>query len=360
MTLDTPDRRLLNLLQTRLPLDLHPFRVLAEMAGLPLEELLERLKRMKAIGIIRRISAIFDSHRLGYQSTLVAARVPPERLAEVSAVINAHPGVSHNYARNDAYNLWFTLAVSPESGLGLQRTVEALAHLARLDSILVLPTLRRFKIGVRLDMTEGDDGGFARADTEDSLPVGPAIPPESLSEPDKEAVRILQRDLPLVQAPFRLLSENTPFDEQALMERARALLQRGVLRRFAAILHHRRAGFDANGMGVWKVPEEQIEEVGFQMARYPAVSHCYQRPTYPDWPYNLFSMVHGKSRDACEAVFRQLSEETGLREYRVLFSTDEFKKSRVRYFTSEEAEWENVLLKCALPGTSGAGGKASK
>jgi len=360
MNLDASDRRLLNLLQTRLPLHLHPFRVLAEPAGLPLEELLERLKRMKAGGIIRRISAIFDSHRLGYRSTLVAARVPPERLAEVAAVINAHPGVSHNYARNDAYNLWFTLAVSPESRLGLQRTVEALAHLARLDSILVLPTLRRFKIGVRLDMTEAGDGGFAQADTEDSRPTSPVIPPESLSELDKEAVRILQQDLPLVESPFTLLCENTPFDEQALMERARALLQRGVMRRFAAILHHRRAGFDANGMGVWKVPEQQIEQVGFQMARHPGISHCYQRPTYPDWPYSFFTMVHGKSREECEAVFRRLSEETGLREYRVLFSTEEFKKSRVRYFTSEEAEWENVLLKGDPSGAGEVGGKASR
>ncbi len=359
MKLDTTNRQILNLLQDRLPLDVCPFVSLAKISGLSLDELLERIRKLKESGIIRQISAIFDSQRLGYQSTLAAARVAPERLAEAAAVINRHPGVSHNYARNHAYNLWFTVAVSPESRLGLRKTVELLANLARADSILVVPTLKRFKIGVYFDMAEDDANDVNLEGSNRAMHPGPMKSPQPLSEEDKEIVRILQQDLPLVERPFQILCENSAFTEQALVEQGCAMLQQGVMRRFSAVLRHRKAGFHANGMGVWPIPEEQIDVIGSRMAQHPGVSHCYHRPTFPDWPYTLFTMVHGRSPEQCNEVFRQLSEESGIRDYRVLFSTEEFKRARVRYFTPEEARWEKEVLQGSPAGASRAAERAS-
>ncbi|MBI3393138.1 MAG: Lrp/AsnC family transcriptional regulator, partial [Nitrospirae bacterium] len=162
--LDAVDRRLLNLLQADFPLVPEPFAAIGKDLGIAEADVLERIGRLKAEKIIRQISAIFDTRALGYASSLVAARIPAGRLEEAAAVINEHPGVSHNYRRNDAFNLWFTIAVPPDSRLGLERTVERLGELAGAESIRLLPTLRLFKIGVRLDMTgEGDPANQTEA-----------------------------------------------------------------------------------------------------------------------------------------------------------------------------------------------------
>ena len=111
--------------------------------------------------------------------------------------------------------------------------------------------------------------------------------------------------------------------------------ERRALRRVAAILFHRRAGFSANGMGVWKVPEERIMEIGPLMASFRGISHCYQRPTYADWPYSVFTMAHGRSKEECDAILDSIAEETGIEERRTLYSSTEFKKIRLLYFTDD-------------------------
>ena len=129
-------------------------------------------------------------------------------------------------------------------------------------------------------------------------------------------------------------------DEAQILQMANAFIDDGLARRFAAVMHHRQAGFVANAMSVWQVPEDRIEEVGYQMAGFAAVSHCYQRPTYPDWPYNLFSMTHGRTRKECEDVLDAIASETGLSERVVLYSTKEWKKTRLVYFSPDAEEWE--------------------
>ncbi len=122
------------------------------------------------------------------------------------------------------------------------------------------------------------------------------------------------------------------------------------MRRYAAVLAHRKAGFTFNGMGVWRVPEERLDECGQTMAASAGVSHCYQRPTYPDWPYNLFSMTHGRTKAECEDVLAAIARETGARRLLVLYSTKEYKKTRVSYFTPEEAAWEQQYAPLAVSG----------
>jgi DNA-binding Lrp family transcriptional regulator len=339
--MDDRDRQLLNLIQTRFPLVSRPYRELGQLLGESELEVIERVRRLRSERIIRQISAIFDTKALGYKSSLVAMRVPSERLGEAARIINEHPGVSHNYERNHEYNLWFTIAVPPSSDL--EATVQRLHELAGAETTRVMYTLKLFKIGVELDMT-GERPPDARARPQYGEADRERAGSSRLTERDIAVLRELQEDLPAEPEPFAPMAARLGYSEEELFGHARNLLERGFLRRYAAILYHRKAGFKSNAMGVWNVPSERIGEVGLQMASFAAVSHCYQRPTYPDWPYTIFTMVHGNSDEQCEEILAAISQATGITDYRSLYSTREYKKTRVRYFTPEMAEWEGRYL----------------
>ena len=335
--MDAQDTRLCDLVQNEFPVVERPYAALGETLGLTEGDVLERVGRLRSERIIRQISAIFDTRKLGYRSMLVAARTTPEREERAAEVFSSHPGVTHNYKREHQFNIWFTLGVPPNSRLGLERTVELLGELAEVESIRPLPALRFFKIGVDLDMKGGRDTAAKRTR---SAPSQPAPPPDRIPRRDIAAIRALQGDLRPVVEPFAVPAERHGFTVPELLERAAALQATGQMRRFAAVLYHRSAGFVYNGMGVWRVPEERVEEVGLQMAAFRGVSHCYQRPVYPDWPYNVFSMTHGRSKDECEAVLDAIAAETGLDERVVLYSTKEWKKTRLVSFSPDAEEWE--------------------
>jgi DNA-binding Lrp family transcriptional regulator len=289
---------------------------------------LARVRRLKEADVIRQIGAIFDTRRLGYQSTLVAFHVPDERLEAVAEVVSAHAGVSHNYARPHHYNLWFTLAVPP--GQEVEDEIRRLARQTGVDDWLNLPALRVFKLRThfKLDKNDArrtaDAGGRTQRQSRDLAPS------------DIPYVRVLQQDLPLVPHPFAQAAERLGLSEEEVLAKARELETAGILRRFSAVLRHRRVGYRANGMACWAVPEPRIKEVGQFAAEFPQVSHCYQRPAYPPrWPYTLFTMIHGQTKEDVEAVVAEISREIGIEHVQVLYSTHEFKKERVRYFEEE-------------------------
>ncbi len=338
LQLDPEDKKLLNLLQRDFPLDERPFARLAEKLNVSEKEILRRVARYKQERIVRQISAIFDTRRLGYRSSLVAMSVAREREAEAAAILNGHPGINHNYRRNHSFNLWFTLAVAPTSRLGLQGTVAKLHAMCRADSTRLLPTLKRYKIAVDLDMT-GERPPDATTGQPASTEANRRNVP--LTARQMALVRELQKDIPLVERPFDDWAAAAGLSPAELLAETRGFLACGEMRRFAAVLQHRAAGFVANAMGVWRVPEnEDPDKYGAVMASFSAVSHCYRRPTYPDWPYALFSMVHGRTVDDCERTLQAIAEKTGLREYQALYSSKEYKKTRVQYFTPEADEWE--------------------
>ncbi len=339
---DEIDRRLLNALQAGIPLTRHPFEGIAEAVGVEQDEVLRRMGVLKAAAIIRQVSAIFDTRALGYESTLVAASYPEDRLFEAASVINGHPGVSHNYRRTHDFNMWFTLAVEPGARMSLEDALDVLARETGATSMRILPTLMLYKINVQLDMT-GTTGTTARAEPKAPPRRGDGSPP---SEEDQEAILILQEDLPLVPAPFDVWAEAAGWDPDRLVAKAREMQDRTLMRRFAAVLNHRRAGFGANGMAVWRVPAADVDDFGSRMAAFQSVSHCYRRPTYDDWPYSLFTMVHARSKDACEETIAALADEVGLGrdDYAVLYSTFEYKKVRLRYYSPEYRAWEDMAL----------------
>lgn len=324
--LDNIDKQILNDIQWTFPLVERPFLELAKEYHISEEQVIERIKKLKDIGIIRQISAIFDTRKLGYKSALVAFAVKENKIEAVANEINKHPGVSHNYERNHEYNLWFTLAVPPYGDMKVD-----LEKMALLDGVLkyrVLPTLKMYKIGVKLDMVNDDPEKPNPSDDVKNLETKA----EKISELDREYIRQLQKDIEIVKEPFKIITENLGISSIDLFNKIKEYEKIGIMRRFAAILRHRQAGFTANGMIVWKIPEEKVDDKGLKIASFPQVSHCYRRPVYPDWEFNLFSMIHARTIEAAEKIAKEISSVIGIDNYKILFSSREFKKERVKYF----------------------------
>ena len=337
VALDDADRRLLNLMQGSFPIERRPYAAVAEQAGRSEDEVLARVTELLKARIIRQVTPIYDTRALGYSSMLVAARVDPAHPWGAAQIINSHPGVSHNYLRNHEFNMWFTLAVERDSRLGLDGTLDVLAGLTGASSIRQLPTLKLFKIRMDLEM-EGDTKALSSPGAEATPAPLDAVDYDEL---DIAVIRATQGDMPVVSEPYAAAALELGMTEDALLAHMRGMVDRGLLRRVAAILYHRRAGFSANGMGVWKVPADRIAELGPRMASFRGISHCYQRPTYEDWPYSVFTMAHGRSKDECDAVLDAIAADTGIEERATLYSSTEFKKVRLLYFTDDFRRWED-------------------
>jgi DNA-binding Lrp family transcriptional regulator len=202
-----------------------------------------------------------------------------------------------------------------------------------------LPTLTLFKIRMDLEM-EGDTSALTQAVAE-----APAeTEPQPYDDFDVAVIRALQGDMPVIPEPYEPAARELGIPQERLLEHLAGMRERRLLRRVAAILFHRRAGFSANGMGVWNVPEDRIAEIGPRMAAVRGISHCYQRPTYKDWPYSVFTMAHGRSKEECDAILDSIAEDTGIHERATLYSSTEFKKIRLLYFTDEFKQWEAERL----------------
>jgi siroheme decarboxylase len=336
--LDEIDKRLMNLLQSSYPLEPEPFELIAAEAELETEEVKARTQRLLDERIIREITPIFDTRALGYSSMLVAAKVDAENPQRAARIINSHPGVSHNYLRTHEFNLWFTIATPTDSRLGLDGTLDVLQRLTGAESIRQLPTLKLFKINMNLEM---------QGTTEDLAAAVEAVPPRELErqpydDTDIAVIRALQGPMEVTDRPYDAAAAEAGMSTDDFLEHLRGMVDRKLLRRVAAILYHRRAGFSANGMGVWRVPEDRILEAGARMAAVRGISHCYQRPTYSDWPYSVFTMAHGRSKEECDAILDGIADQHGLHgdDRAVLYSSTEFKKVRLHYFTDDYARWE--------------------
>jgi len=340
VTLDDTDQRLLNLIQTEFPLVTRPFAALGQRLGESEGQVMDRYRRLKEDRIIRQVSAIFDTRKLGYRSSLVATAVDEARIDQAAAIIDAHPGVSHDYRRDHEFNLWWTVAVPPDMDLATH--VNALHRLTGARSTRVLPTLKLYKIGVDLDVS--DKRSMA---AQSVLPAYRETPRTAADLTPEEVgyVLELQEDLICEPAPFLAMAQRLGTSEDKLIAAAHGLIDEGLMRRYAAVLNHRRAGFGANAMSVWRVPEAQTDDYGYQLAGYAAVSHCYRRPTYPDWPYALFGMIHATSKERVEEAVADIRDRTGLSDYQLLYSTKEYKKIRVRYFDPAYRTWADANLR---------------
>jgi len=334
--LTADDKSLLNLMQGRFPIEPHPYATVARELGVEESDVLRRVQELLDARIIRQVTPIYDTRALGYESMLVAARVDPENPWRAAKIVNAHPGVSHNYLRNHDFNMWFTIAVERDSELGLEGTLDVLKRETGAESMRMLPTIVLFKIRMDLEMERGTDALAAAVQEVVPTPVE-KVPFDEL---DRAVIRATQGDLPVIPEPYAPAAAELGMTQDALIEHLLGMQDRGILRRVAAILFHRRAGFSANGMGVWRVPDDKIAEIGPRMAAFRGISHCYQRPTYQDWPYSVFTMAHGRSKEECDAILDAIAADTGIGERATLYSSTEFKKIRLLYFTDDYKRWE--------------------
>lgn len=348
--MDDLDRSLLNLLQTAFPIEARPYLSLARQTGVSEQEAWQRVQTLREQGIIRRLGGVFDSHRLGYHSTLCAAKVPADKIEELSELLQDISGVTHNYLRNHAYNMWFTLIAPSENEV--EKILERVKMVLGTEEVYSLPATALFKINVDFDFSQDKqdekDANTETTDGDEKLTNpkqnginfrmwcnGQKPEPHVVDEEDKALIRHLQGDLPGSLTPFADIAQELAWEEEDVLGRARNLKEAGLIRRFGSVLRHQKAGFTANVMGVWKVPDERTEEVGKIMAGFREVSHCYQRPALSDWPYTLFTMIHAQSTEGCREVMQKISQATGVNVFDMLYTQKELKKSSMQYFIED-------------------------
>jgi len=317
------EKELIYLLQKEFPLSSKPFEELAKKLNTTEEKILNLLKAWEKEGKLRQISAIFNPGFFKHSSSLFAFKVDNDNLSLAIEVINSHPGVSHNYLREHEFNLWFTLVVPPEKDLF--KEVEELFKRSRAYDFLYLPILKVFKISAvfNVDEINEENGVFQSQQTKKE---------GEFTERDKLFVKVLQEPLPLTSEPFKELAKRLNCTEEEIFEWINLMKEKGGLRRFGALFKHHKMGLKRNVLVAWRVPEERIEEVGSALARYPFITHCYLRKSYPHWSYNLYTMCHFKEREEEENSLKRLSEEIQIQEFLPLKTLQELKKIRLKLF----------------------------
>ncbi|MDI6814503.1 MAG: AsnC family transcriptional regulator [Dehalococcoidales bacterium] len=325
MHLDDIDKKLVNAVQKDFLLIREPFSALGLRLGISCDEVLRRIERLKADGVVGQIGPVFDARRLGYLTTLAAIQVTENQVAQAAKVINQHPGVSHCYQREHHFNLWFTLAVPVSTDM--ENELHKLGSLVGAEVVLNLPAVRVFKIGAYFDVA-GDDDLLPNSSVSHTSLLSENI---DLSPTERAVINELQTDLPLVSRPFDLVSARLAMNVEEFLNQCRSLQQRGIMRRFGALIRHSRVGFVANAVVCWVAEPTIVEVAGKKVAEFREISHCYQRRTTHLWPYNLFGVIHSRSREDCKGIVARISQKTSLDKYVVLFSSREFKKARVKY-----------------------------
>lgn len=349
------EKLLLHHLQLGFPIVSRPYQALGQQLGLGEDDVLYCLQQFKESGLIRWVGAIFSTQSLGYQSTLAAFSLPVDKVDEAAEIINLRAGATHNYQRDHEYNLWFTLALPPEENL--LSHLEQIACQAGALKWLHFPVIKTFKIGLILPVNENDAGGLKEPkglkelnesiDPKETIdPKGPkglkqsnhALIAEdspgiySLIEEERDLVRILQEDWPVIPSPYALFAKQWGRDEDILLSKVKEWKSAGIIRRIAALIRHREAGFQTNWMVAWRLNEEKVEPAGLQASGHSHVSHCYHRKTYPDWPYPLFTMIHARSREEAQTVVEELSQLLQPEGVLIVPSLKEYKKVRLKFF----------------------------
>ena len=320
MTLDALDKQILELVQGAFPVVERPFLRIAQEVGATEDEILERLRRLTAEGLIRRIGPVFNARQMGYTSTLCAAKVAPEAVDAVAVFVNGFDEVTHNYLRGHRFNMWFTL--QEDSPAQIKRTLAELQASLGVE-FHSLPVTRIFKLDVRFD-AEGDDDVLLQ-----DVERPPRAEPVELSDTQRQVLAALQGGLEVTSRPFDKVRPEG-MTESDVFSTLNELLEAGVIRRLAAVLNHHKLGFNANVMFAGQVDPEHIVEAGRWLAHSGTVSHCYERETFPGWPYNLFAMLHGRTMAQIQRTLDNFSATGHIRTFELLPTQAELKKQPVR------------------------------
>lgn len=327
--MDNIDKKILTIIQEAFPICERPFEFIGNELGLSEAQVLTRIKKLKDDdGIIRTISAIYNGAKLGYTSALVAFKVDQHEVEYIANKISNFTGVSHNYFRNNDFNLWFTLSVGPE--VDINSVISNFVKKNGVNDYLILPSIKTFKLNTHFNLLNDN------ALTISHIEKKPVDKFEYLIDDlDKKLIRELQNELCLVSKPFTLAAENIGINTHELIQRANKHIELSLMRRFCASLRHAQAGIKLNAMIVWQVESQLVEKIGNDFALQSFVSHCYERFSMPKWPYNIYTMVHARENHELNANIETLREISNLKTNKILETVKEFKKSRVKYFVDD-------------------------
>lgn len=316
--LDQRDREVLDALQREFPITPTPYAILGQMVEMSEKEVIKRTIRLRQEGLLRAIQIRFDPRALGCSVALVIAAVPEENIEAAAEVINSHPGVSQNYQRNHEFNLWFTLCLPPGSRLGLEETVRIIGSEAGVTTIHALPALRQYRDG--------------RLEPE----IGPVIPDER----GRRRIHLLQDELPIQPRPFDVIARQLNEHPDELIEFIREQQESGTISRVGPVLTPAKGRFSASAMGVWVVQNDRLDEIATRFSEDEMIPTCTIREPREEWPYNLFTIIQGRTVDECETTMERLATTAGIDDYRALFSVHEFKQTRMDLFPKALDEWE--------------------
>ncbi len=317
----TPEEEKIASFLDDVPLLPRPWEPIAREVDLSEDQLLIRLRTWKESGLIRFIRGLWNNHRIGYRSSLLAVAAETDQADELGESIAKCPFVSHDFLRTGAaFNIWFTL-ICPVMGPSLETIIDELQKSLRV-SIRRFDTVRSFKISFRT-LFHHD----SRPEWEEATHPGLSLSNEILVH----AIDVLQNDLPLVERPFDAMAQQPHFTEKELLEAARTLKQRRILRRLGVIWDFQKFKVMQNVMCAWQVPEAQLVAFGQHAADHPQVSHCYQRIAYADWPWQIYTMIHGKDRPDCLRIIDAVAAAFPNARYLALWTQKEYKQMPIRY-----------------------------
>jgi len=323
---DTLDLRLLGEWQRNFPLVSNPFATIGTALGRTETEVLQRLTRLSATGAVSRVGATIRPNTAG-ASTLAAVSAPDWRIEEVAGVIGAEPGVNHSYLRENDWNIWFVTTGPDRAHVDATlKRIEAATGLAVLDLPLVRP--HHLDLGFSLDGTR-----------QVNSPAGPADR-SALRSGDRAVLQRLTQGLPILPRPFATVADELWRTETYVLERINALTIAGIVSRIGIIVRHRALGWRSNAMVVWDVPPGDIDRAGVALAAAAGVTLCYQRrPNQRHWPFNLYCMIHARSRDEALTTLGRAATEAGIADFphRVLFSVRCFKQTGALVVSEREA-----------------------
>ncbi|MFB6299812.1 MAG: Lrp/AsnC family transcriptional regulator [Halobacteriales archaeon] len=331
-SIDELDARLIDGYQSGFPVTERPFRVVATALETTEADVLDRVTRLCDRGIFRRFGAVLNPPVIG-SSTLAALAAPADRFEEIAAIVNGYQQVNHNYRRDHDWNMWFVVTASTRD-----RRDAILAEIESKTgrSVLNLPMLTDYYIDLEFPVV--NDDRFARESLTETDVSATRISEQARSDlTDLEARLLLeiQDGFPLTETPYRDIAAALDVQLSDVLATIERLQADGCIKRIGCIVNHIVTGFDSNCMVVWDVPDEELDDRGLAVGRLPSVTLCYHRPRRPehDWPYNLFTMIHGRESAAVDAQIDELASEYLPFDHERLYSTATLKQTGAQYET---------------------------
>jgi DNA-binding Lrp family transcriptional regulator len=328
--IDAVDARIVDGYQSGFPVERRPFRAVGADLDIPEQDALDRVRTLRDAGVFRRFGAVLNPPVIG-SSTLAALRVPEDRFDAVAAIVNDYPQVNHNYRRDHEWNMWFVVtAGSRETRDRILADIEERTGLAVLD----LPMLTDFYIDLEFPVVNTDR--FARESGGESDATATRISESAaadLSALERDLLLEIQDGLPLTTTPYAAIAAAVDGDLDDVLDAIERLRETGYIKRVGCVVNHLRTGFDANCMVVWDVPDDELDERGERVGQLSYVTLCYHRPRRPgqDWPYNLFTMIHGREQAAVDDQIDALATDHLPFEHERLYSTETLKQTGARY-----------------------------